>query len=71
MDISVTRAQNNPKEFFEDLKKLISIYENEVKPNIFSIELLWRELVGILKCNEEAKINNIRVKDLLTNLKNE
>ena len=35
-ELSVELAKNNSSQFLKNINKIIRIYENEIKPNIFS-----------------------------------
>ena len=48
---------------------MIDKYENDVKPEIFSVELFWRELNYLATTNENYKIGDKTIMDILKELK--
>lgn len=68
LELSVKLSEG---QFKKNLQELIKVYENEIKSNIFTIELLWRELIGLYSYNKDHRIQNILVKDIFIELKRE
>ncbi len=51
------------------INHMTEVYENEVKPNIFSVELFWRELNYLVNIDEQFKIGGNYLLDILKELK--
>ena len=50
---------------------MIDQFENEIKPNLFSIELFWREVYNFYLFGNQAIVSKNPLIDLLIDMKNQ